>query len=77
MTTTILPTEDRPIQLDPDAAAALEKLIKPHLGTKHETAVYAAVRRVYRSGLTGSFSAMFGADGYYAEAIKEAATDAT
>ncbi|MDX1388274.1 MAG: hypothetical protein R3344_03745 [Acidobacteriota bacterium] len=72
MTTSILPTENKPIKIDPDGATALEKLIKPWLGTEHESAVYAAVRDVYSSGVQGSFAQIFGPDGYYAEAIAEA-----
>lgn len=50
-----LPTEDRPLRMDPDLTAAVEKILKPYKGADLEKA-RAAVMTVYRSGASGLFA---------------------
>lgn len=69
--TTALPTEDRPIQLDPELSSKVEEMLKPYSGRKLEAA-RAAVLKVYKSGFAGSFGAILGK---YETAIEEAVGD--
>ena len=71
MTTTAtskLPTNERPIILDPDLAAAVEDLLQPYTGKNLERA-QAAVRKVASGATQGTFSDLVAA---YAAAIKGA-----
>lgn len=54
MTTTKLPTEERPIRMDPELQEQVEKILKGYSGKKLESA-QEAVRKVYAGGATGSF----------------------
>ena len=65
-----LPTVTRPIAMDPDMAAALERRLAPLSGKSLERA-QAAVRRVYTGGVQGSFSDLLAA---YEGAIDAAAS---
>lgn len=49
-----LPTEQRPIRMDPELAEQVDALLKPFSGEKLDRA-QAAVMKVYESGATGSF----------------------
>lgn len=55
MTTSALPTEPRPIRMDPELGERIEKLLKPLEG-KERKAADAAVMKVYQSGHTGNFA---------------------
>jgi hypothetical protein len=66
--TSKLPTDARAVIRDPDLAAAVEQLLKPHSGKKLEAA-QAAVRQVRASGVVGTFTAMRTA---YQDAIAKA-----
>ena len=55
MTSTTIPQETRPIRMDPDLNAAVEKLLEPYGGNDLELA-QAAVVSVYHSSATGVFS---------------------
>lgn len=68
MSTSTLPTEQRPIRLDPELSAEIEKCIKP-LAAKERGAAQAAVMEVYNSGHTGSFGELLE---LYRDAIAEA-----
>lgn len=54
MSTTKVPTDERPLVQDPDLAAALERELRPLNGERLERA-QAAVRTVRNSGLVGTF----------------------
>ena len=66
--TTKIPADSRSIRLDPDLAAALEKELASMSGAKLEKA-QAAVLKVRRSGVTGSFARLLDV---YRGAIKDA-----
>jgi hypothetical protein len=66
-----LPTVTRPIKLDADMAKALERMLEPYSGKALERA-QVAVRKVYGSGLTGTFEAMLA---HYRAAISAAVKD--
>lgn len=68
MTTSALPTEKRPIRMDPELAAEVEKLLKPLKGKEREAADE-AVMKVYQSGVSGSFGEILEA---YQAAVEEA-----
>lgn len=68
MTTSTLPTEPRPIRMDPELGERVEKILKPLKGKEREAAD-AAVMAVYQSGHTGSFSELLER---YKSAIAEA-----
>jgi hypothetical protein len=53
--TSKLPTVTRPIKMEPDLAAAVERRLAPLQGKRLERA-QDAVRKVYASGFQGSFS---------------------
>lgn len=71
-TATKLPTEDRPMSIDPDLAAALEKELAP-LSGEALTRAQDAIQRVRASALTGSFGKIVQA---YRDAIAEAVAPA-
>ena len=52
-----LPTDSRPLPLDPDLASALEMILAPYSGKKLEAA-QAAIIKVRHSGVVGSFDAL-------------------
>jgi hypothetical protein len=60
MTTTKLPTNERPMILDLDMAAAVEKILMPYSGKTLEKA-QGAVRRVANSGVQGPFDTVLAA----------------
>lgn len=64
--TSKLPTNERPIILDPDLAAAVEDLLRPYNGQRLERA-QAAVRKVASGATQGTFSDLVDT---YAAAIK-------
>lgn len=68
MTTSTLPTEPRPIRIDPELGERIEKLLKPLTGDRRKAAD-AAVMEVYQSGHTGSFTELLE---LYESAIAEA-----
>lgn len=68
MTTSALPTEPRPIRIDPELGERLEEILKP-LNGKQREAADAAVMEVYQSGHTGSFAELVE---LYESAIAEA-----
>lgn len=70
MTTTKLPSEPRPIRMDPELAEAVDEIIKPLKGKDLEAA-QAAVMDVYRSNASGKFAELLE---NYREAIEEAVT---
>lgn len=70
MTTAALPTENRPIRLDPELSEEISKLLKPLKGRDREVADE-AVMQVYRSSVMGSFGEILEA---YRTAIEEAVT---
>ena len=55
ITASKLPTVTRPIKMQPDMTAAVERLLAPLHGKRLERA-QDAVRKVYNSGFQGSFS---------------------
>lgn len=57
MTTTKLPTSDRPLVRDPDLAAALERELKPYSGARLDAAQQ-AVRQVAAGGAIGTFDGL-------------------
>lgn len=63
-----LPSEDRPMRIDPDLAAALEKALAPYSGERLEKA-QAAVREVRSSAAVGTFGEVLDR---YRSAIREA-----
>lgn len=63
-----LPTEQRPIRMDPELSERVEKLLEPLAGDDLERA-HAAVMKVYHSGRSGSFDEILG---HYRTAIEEA-----
>lgn len=67
---TALPTEKRPIRMDPELSSEIEKILKPlkgdDLGRAQE-----AVMKVYHSNVAGSFGDILEA---YQTAIEEAVT---
>lgn len=63
-----LPTEDRPVRMDPDLAARIEVVLKNYSGKDLEKA-QAAIRQVHQSGISGSFSTLVRT---YESAIKDA-----
>lgn len=68
-TLTKLPTITRPLKMEPDMSAALERRLAPLNGKRLERA-QEAIRKVYNSGFQGSFAQLLAK---YDEAI-EAAT---
>lgn len=66
MTTTKLPTTERPMILDNDMAAAVEKMLAPYSGKTLEKA-QGAVRKIATSGIQGSYDKMLAT---YQTAIK-------
>jgi hypothetical protein len=70
MTTSALPSETRPIRMDPELAVEIEKILKPLKGDDLERG-RAAVMVVYRSSASGSFGQILEA---YRTAIEEAVT---
>lgn len=68
MTNTALPTEERPIRMDPELAAEVNKFLEP-LSGKDLKKGRDAVMSVYNSGITGSFGELLAA---YRSAIEEA-----
>lgn len=69
-TQTALPTEDRPIRMDPELAERVEEMLANFKGKEREKA-QAAVKRVYDSSVTGRFHELVEA---YEAAILEAVT---
>lgn len=63
-----LPTEDRPLRIDPDLAAVIEKELEPLEGEDLEKG-QAAVRTVLKSSTQGTFATIADA---YRTAIREA-----
>ncbi len=70
-TTTTIPQETRPLRMDPDLTAAVEKLLEPYKGDELEAA-QAAVVEVYHSSTSGVFRKLVEA---YESAILEAVAD--
>lgn len=68
MTATKLPTDTRPLILDPDLAAAVEAMLTPYEGKKLERA-QAACRKVHGSAMLGDYSQIVAA---YQSAIDKA-----
>lgn len=66
--TTKLPTEDRPIRLDPGISEQVELLLDPYTGEVLNRA-RKAVLKVYRSGYSGGFADIVN---QYREAIEAA-----
>ena len=64
-----LPTDSRPMPLDPDLAARLEKVLAPLTGKKLEAAQKAIIK-VRHSGLVGSWTQLTKG---YEDAVHEAA----
>jgi hypothetical protein len=67
-----IPTETRPIRIDPEMAERLEAILEPLEG-KARKAADAAVMSVYHSGVVGSFGELLER---YSEAIAEAVAEA-
>ena len=61
-------TEARPIRMDPDLQAAIDKVLKPYKGEAREIAEM-AVMEVYHSGSEGSFAEIVAS---YEEAVSAA-----
>lgn len=70
MKSTALPTEPKPIRMDPELANEVDKILKPLKGADLERA-HEAVMKVYHSTTSGSFEQIFEA---YRSAIEEAVT---
>ncbi len=67
---TKFPTEGRPLKMDPSLIEAIEQQLEPYSGAKLKRA-QAAVKKVNRSGFTGTFSKLVQE---YGNKIREAAT---
>lgn len=65
---TTLPTEQRPIRMDPELSERVEKILDRYSGSDLEKA-QAAVMKVYHSGFAGSFGQLVER---YDEAVREA-----
>ena len=68
-----LPTERRPIRMDPELTEAVEELLEPYDGDELELA-QSAVMRVYHSASGGSYAELVGV---YRDAIITTLEEAT